>query len=67
MNDEMKKKLDKAAELIKDDPIPAREVMNKVGIPFSQNANERLLYRLSTKYPVYEDDNGRIGILRRKV
>lgn len=67
MNDEMKKKLDKAAELIKDIPLPAREVMNKAGIPFSQNAKERLLYRLSAKYPVYEDDNGRIGILRRKV
>ena len=67
MNDEMKKKLDKAAELIKDDPIPAREVMNKVGIPFSQNAKERLLYRLGVKYPVYEDGNGRIGILQRKV
>ena len=60
-------KLDKAAELIKDSPLPVREVMNKVGIPFSQNAKERLLYRLSEKYPVYEDDNGRIGILRRKV
>lgn len=67
MNDEMKKKLDKAAELIKDSPLPAREVMNKAGIPFSQNAKERLLYRLSAKYPVYEDDNGRIGILQRKV
>lgn len=67
MNDDMKKKLDKAAELIKDSPLPAREVMNKSGIPFSQNAKERLLYRLSAKYPVYEDDNGRIGILRRKV
>lgn len=67
MNDEMKKKLDKAAELIKDDPIPAREVMNKVGIPFSKNAKERLLYRLGVKYPVYEDGNGRIGILQRKV
>lgn len=67
MNDEMKKKLDKEAELIKDSPLPAREVMNKAGIPFSQNAKERLLYRLSAKYPVYEDDNGRIGILRRKV
>lgn len=64
---EMRIKLDKAAELIKDSPLPAREVMNKAGIPFSQNAKERLLYRLSTKYPVYEDDNGRIGILRRKV
>lgn len=67
MNDEMKKKLDKAAELIKDSSLPVREVMNKAGIPFSQNAKERLLYRLSAKYPVYEDDNGRIGILRRKV
>lgn len=67
MNDEMKKKLDKAAELIKDISLPVREVMNKAGIPFSQNAKERLLYRLSAKYPVYEDDNGRIGILRRKV
>lgn len=64
---EMSIKLDKAAELIKDSPLPVREVMNKVGIPFSQNAKERLLYRLSAKYPVYEDDNGRIGILRRKV
>lgn len=66
MNDEMKKKLDKAAELIKDSPIPVREVMNKAGIPFSQNAKERLLCRLGEN-PVYEDDNGRIGILRRKV
>lgn len=64
---EMSIKLDKAAELIKDSPLPVREVMNKVGIPFSQNAKERLLYRLCVKYPVYEDDNGRIGILRRKV
>lgn len=60
MKEEMKKKLDKAAELIKDGPLPPREVMNKAGIPFSQNAMERLLYRLSAKYPVYEDDNGRI-------
>ena len=67
MKEEMKKKLDKVAELIKDGPLPVREVMNKVGIPFSQNAMKRLLYRLGTKYPVYEDDNGRIGILRRKV
>lgn len=67
MKEEMRIKLDKAAELIKDSPLPARDVMNKVGIPFSQNAKERLLYRLSAKYPVYEDDNGRIGILRRKV
>lgn len=67
MKEEMKKKLDKVAELIKDSPLPVREVINKVGIPFSQNAKERLLYRLSAKYPVYEDDNGRIGILRRKV
>lgn len=67
MKEEMKKKLDKVAELIKDSPLPVREVMNKVGIPFSQNAKERLLYRLSAKYPVYKDDNGRIGILRRKV
>lgn len=67
MNDEMKKKLDKAAELIKEIPLPVREVMNKVGIPFSKNAKERLLYRLGEKYPVYEDDNGRIGILQRKV
>ena len=67
MKEEMRIKLDKEAELIKDSPLPARDVMNKVGIPFSQNAKERLLYRLSAKYPVYEDDNGRIGILRRKV
>lgn len=67
MNDEMKKKLDKAAELIKESPLPVREMMNKVGIPFSKNAKERLLYRLGVKYPVYEDDNGRIGILQRKV
>lgn len=67
MKEEMKKKLDKVAELIKDGPLPAREVMNKAGISFSQNAKERLLYRLGVKYPVYEDDNGRIGILRRKV
>lgn len=67
MKEEMKKKLDKVAELIKDGPLQALEVMNKAGIPFSQNAKERLLYRLSAKYPVYEDDNGRIGILRRKV
>lgn len=67
MNDEMKKKLDKAAELIKESPLLVREMMNKVGIPFSKNAKERLLYRLGVKYPVYEDDNGRIGILQRKV
>lgn len=67
MKEEMRIKLDKVAELIKDGPLPAREVMNKVCIPFSQNAMERLLYRLSAKYPVYEDGNGRIGILRRKV
>lgn len=67
MKEEMRIKLDKAAEFIKDSPLPVREVMNKVGIPFSQNANECLLYRLGAKYPVYEDDDGRIGILRRKV
>jgi len=67
MKEKMRIKLDKAAELIKDSPLPVREVMNKAGIPFSQNAKERLLYWLSIKYPVYEDDNGRIGMLRRKV
>ena len=65
MTEEMRKKLEKAAELIADNPLPVREVMRKVGIPFTQNTRERLLYRLVVNYPVYEDDNGMIGILRK--
>jgi hypothetical protein len=65
MTEEMRKKLEKAAELIADNPLPVRKVMKKVGIPFTQNARERLLYRLGANYPVYEDDNGVIGILRK--
>ena len=66
MNDEMKKKLDEAAELIACNPLPVRTLMGKVGIPFTHNAMRCLLYRLGAKYPVYEEDDGRIGILRRK-
>lgn len=66
MNDEMKKKLDAAAELITDNPLPVRTLMGKVGIPFTHDAMKSLLYRLGAKYPVYEEDDGRIGILRRR-
>lgn len=66
MTEEMKRKLDEAAELITGNPLPVEEIMHEVGIPITKKSKERFCYQLGTKYLAYDEDDGRIGILRRR-